>query len=68
MTIYYTKTETDDIDNELSSLVVYTYTNYQVDLALATEYYNSSHIDYRFDFKADQFTTHTKHRSTLYDI
>ena len=39
---YYTKTEVDDIDNELSTLVLNIYTKPEVDSILANQSYTSS--------------------------
>ena len=50
---YYTKSDVDDIDNELSSLTLNTYTNTEVDNLLYANYPSLSSISNNFYAKAE---------------
>ena len=56
---YYNKAEIDDIDNELSALVLNTY-NKSGTYTFRTDYYNIEHINTQFDLKANCVNTYTK--------
>ena len=57
---YYTKTEVDDIDNELSTLILNTYTKTEIDTILYIIYPSLSFTD-------DNFYSKTEIDSTLSD-
>ena len=56
---YYTKSETDDLDNGLSTLFLNTYNNSEID-TLFTYYYNIGYLNIQFDLKANNLNTYTK--------
>ena len=56
---YYTKTEIDDLDNELSALIFNTYNKREIDTFL-TYYYNIEYLNTQFDLKANGLNTYTK--------
>ena len=58
---YYTKTEIDDLDNDLSTLILNTYNNSETDTCL-TNYYNMESINTQFDLNATGSNTYTKQR------
>ena len=55
---YYSKTEIDDTDNELSTLILNFYIQAEIDTFL-TDYYNTEYINTRFDVKATSLNTYT---------
>ena len=55
---YYTKTEIDGLDNELSTSIVNTYTKREIGTCL-TYYYNIGYLNTQFDLKANGLNTYT---------
>ena len=56
---YYTKAEVDDMDNELSTLILNMFNKIEVD-TFFTDYYNIGYLNMRLVFKATSFNTCTK--------
>ena len=56
---YHTKTETDDLDNELPTSILDTYSKSEIDTFL-TDYYNVGYLNTQFDLKANSSNTYTK--------
>ena len=56
---YYDNTYIDNLDNELSALILNTYTKTEVD-TLLTNYYDITYLNNQFDSKANISTTYTK--------
>ena len=56
---YYNKIEIDDLDNELSTLILNTYDKSEIDTFL-TNYYNIGYLNTQFDLKANVLNTYTK--------
>ena len=50
---YYSKSEVDDIDNELSTIIFNTYTKTEIDTLLYTNYPSLPSTDDNFDAKAE---------------
>ena len=56
---YYTKTETDDLDNELPTLALNTYNKSEIDISL-TGYHNIVYLNTQFGLKANGLNIYKK--------
>ena len=56
---YYTKAETDDLDNELPTINLNTYNKREID-TFSTSYYNIEYLNTQFGLTANGLSTYTK--------
>ena len=64
VTNYCTKSEVDGIDNELSTLILNTYTKTEADTLIYTNYNSLSFIVYNFDSKTETAPTLSDYTTT----